>query len=46
MSRHPITTGRPKRVLVQVKSGKVKSGDVRDLRGTVERESGAIGVFS
>jgi len=38
-------SGKPKRVLVQVKSGKVKSGDIRDLRGTVERENGAIGVF-
>ncbi len=38
-------TGAPKRVLVQVKSGHVKSGDVRDLRGTVEREQAAIGVF-
>lgn len=38
-------TGKPKRVLVQVKSGKVKSGDIRDLRGTVEREQAAIGVF-
>ena len=37
--------GKPKRVLVQVKSGHVKSGDVRDLRGTVEREGAAIGVF-
>jgi site-specific DNA-methyltransferase (adenine-specific) len=34
-----------KRVLVQVKSGHVKSGDVRDLVGTVQRESAAIGVF-
>ncbi len=34
-----------KRVLVQVKSGKVKSGDIRDLRGTVEREGAALGVF-
>jgi site-specific DNA-methyltransferase (adenine-specific) len=32
-------------MLVQVKSGKVKSGDIRDLRGTVERENAAIGVF-
>lgn len=38
-------SGKPKRVLVQVKSGHVKSGDVRDLRGTVEREGAAIGVF-
>lgn len=36
---------KPKRVLVQVKSGHVKSGDVRDLRGTAEREEAAIGVF-
>ena len=33
------------RVLVQVKSGHVKSGDIRDLVGTVEREKAAIGVF-
>lgn len=33
------------RVLVQVKSGHVKSGDIRDLRGAVERENAAIGVF-
>ena len=33
------------RVLVQVKSGHVKSGDIRDLRGVVEREEAAIGVF-
>lgn len=34
-----------RRVIVQVKSGKVKPGDVRDLRGTVDREQAAIGVF-
>ncbi|HEY6543219.1 MAG TPA: DNA methyltransferase [Ktedonobacteraceae bacterium] len=34
-----------KRVLVQVKSGHVKPGDVRDLAGTVQRENAAIGVF-
>jgi site-specific DNA-methyltransferase (adenine-specific) len=32
-------------VLIQVKSGKVKSGDIRDLIGTVEREKASIGVF-
>lgn len=37
--------GKPQRILVQVKSGKVKSGDIRDLRGTVEREGAAMGVF-
>lgn len=38
-------TGKAKRALVQVKGGKVKSGDVRDLRGTVEREGAAAGIF-
>jgi site-specific DNA-methyltransferase (adenine-specific) len=32
-------------VIVQVKSGHVKVGDVRDLRGAVEREGAAIGVL-
>ncbi len=36
---------KPKRVLVQIKSGLVKSGDIRDLVGTVQRENAAIGVF-
>ncbi|MDE2854684.1 MAG: restriction endonuclease [Chloroflexota bacterium] len=36
---------KPKKVIVQVKSGAVKSGDIRDLKGTVEREKAAIGVF-
>ncbi len=39
------STKKPKQVLVQVKSGKVKSADIRDLVGTVEREKAAIGVF-
>lgn len=38
-------TGKSKRVIVQVKSGHVKSGDIRDLVGTVHREQAAIGVF-
>jgi site-specific DNA-methyltransferase (adenine-specific) len=38
-------TDKAKRVLVQVKSGHVKSGDVRDLVGTVQRENAAMGVF-
>jgi DNA modification methylase len=38
-------SGKPKRVLVQVKSGNVKSGDIRDLVGTVEREKAEMGVF-
>jgi hypothetical protein len=32
-------------VLVQVKSGKVNSAQIRDLRGTVEREKAALGLF-
>jgi len=39
------TTGKPQRVLIQVKSGKVKSGDIRDLAGTLQREAAALGVF-
>lgn len=35
----------PKRVLVQVKSGKVSSRDIRDLVGTLDREKAAIKVF-
>lgn len=35
----------PKRVLVQVKSGGVKSGDIRDLVGTLDSEKAAIGLF-
>jgi hypothetical protein len=35
----------PKRVLVQVKSGKVRPRDIRDLVGTLDREKAAIGVF-
>ena len=36
---------KPKRALVQVKSGHIKSGDVRDLRGAVECEDAAAGIF-
>jgi DNA modification methylase len=34
-----------RRILISVKSGGVNSGQVRDLRGTIEREGAAIGVF-
>ena len=34
-----------KRIVVQVKSGKVSSRDIRDLRGTIDREGAAMGVF-
>ncbi|HNT74859.1 MAG TPA: DNA methyltransferase [Anaerolineae bacterium] len=36
---------KPKRVLVQVKSGKVSARDVRDLGGALEREKAAIGLL-
>jgi site-specific DNA-methyltransferase (adenine-specific) len=39
---HP---GKAQRVLVQVKSGHVKSGDIRDLVGTIDSEKAALGVF-
>lgn len=32
-------------VIVSVKGGKLKPGDLRDLRGTIEREGAAIGVL-
>lgn len=38
-------TGKRKRALVQVKSGKVKSGDVRDLAGALQREKAEMGVL-
>lgn len=39
------SSGKAKRVIVQVKSGKVKSGDIRDLIGTLQREQAQIAVF-
>lgn len=35
------SSGKAKRVLVQVKSGHVKSRDIRDLAGTLGRENAA-----
>lgn len=37
--------GKAKRVIVQVKGGGVKVGDIRDLNGTLQREKAEIGVF-
>ncbi len=37
--------GKARKAVVQVKSGAVRSGDIRDLKGTVERERAAVGVF-
>ncbi|MCY3832082.1 MAG: restriction endonuclease [Chloroflexi bacterium] len=36
---------KPQKAVVQVKSGVVNAGQIRDLKGTVEREGAAIGVF-
>ena len=38
-------SGTPKKVVVQVKSGHVKSGDIRDLKGVMEREKAAMSLF-
>lgn len=37
--------GKPKQAIVQVKSGSVKRSDIATLKGDVEREGAAIGVF-
>jgi site-specific DNA-methyltransferase (adenine-specific) len=37
--------GKPQNIIVQVKSGHIKSGDIRDLIGTVENQKAALGVF-
>lgn len=39
------TASRPRPILIQVKSGHVNSGTIRDLVGTVQREDAAIGVL-
>lgn len=38
-------SGRAKKIVVQVKSGGVRSGDIRDLKGVVEREGAQLGAF-
>ena len=35
----------PQKVVIQVKGGRVSSPDVRDLKGVVEREKAAFGLF-
>jgi len=37
--------GPPKQILIQVKSGAVHPSDIRDLKGTVDREKAAMGVM-
>jgi hypothetical protein len=38
-------SGKSKTIIVQVKSGNVKSGDIRDLKGVIEREKAQLGAF-
>ena len=38
-------SGRAKRIIIQVKSGNVGVADIRDLRGTLERERAQIALF-
>ena len=42
---HEKEGGSTKAIIVSVKSGHVKVGDVRDLRGTMEREQAQIGAL-
>ncbi|MEG3937152.1 DNA methyltransferase [Microcoleus sp. S36b_A3] len=35
----------PEKIIVQVKSGKMQSGDIRDLQGTITLEQAALGIF-
>jgi site-specific DNA-methyltransferase (adenine-specific) len=37
--------GTVKRAMIQVKSGHIKSGDIRDLKGVLDREKAQIGIF-
>ena len=36
---------KPQFAIISVKGGATKSGDVRDLKGTMEREKAALGIF-
>jgi site-specific DNA-methyltransferase (adenine-specific) len=36
---------KPQFAVISVKGGSIKSGDVRDLKGTMEREKAALGLF-
>jgi site-specific DNA-methyltransferase (adenine-specific) len=39
------TSNKPKRIVISVKSGNIKSGDIRDLNGVLVREKAEIGAF-
>jgi site-specific DNA-methyltransferase (adenine-specific) len=36
---------KPQFAIVSVKGGDIKSGDIRDLKGTMEREKAVLGLF-
>lgn len=36
---------KPEKIIIQVKSGKVKSGDIRDLLGTIAINEATLGIF-
>jgi hypothetical protein len=36
---------KPRHAIISVKGGGIKSGDIRDLKGTMEREGAPLGVF-
>jgi hypothetical protein len=42
---HDDASGQAKKIIISVKSGKVQSKDLRDLKGTIGREKAAIGVL-
>ncbi len=37
--------GEPEKIILQVKSGNIKSGDIRDLQGTMTLEEAELGIF-
>lgn len=39
------TSGKTKKIIIQVKSGSIKPTDVRDLIGVLSREKAAMGIF-
>jgi|YelNatPaOPRAMG01_1025707.scaffolds.fasta_scaffold00986_13 restriction endonuclease Mrr len=39
------TSGKYKKIIIQVQSSRVSVSHIRDLKGVVEREKAAVGVF-
>ena len=40
-----VADKKPRFALISVKGGGIKSGDIRDPKGTMEREKAALGLF-